>query len=237
MTDNKLVATTRTTFGKGAARSIRREHKIPAVMYGHGTEPVHITLPGHETMMALKVANVLLTIEIDGKDQLALAKDIQRHPIRPIIEHIDLVVVRKGEKVHVDVPIHVVGEAAVETVVSLENNTVELAVEATHIPERLDVSVAGLQAGTRIHAGDLELPKGAELVTEADILVVNITQAITAEELEAELAADVAANLPEEAIAAAAAEAAEVHAAEAEAPAADADKEVKDDKGDKGDKA
>jgi large subunit ribosomal protein L25 len=236
MTDNKLVATTRTTFGKGAARTIRREHKIPAVMYGHGTEPVHITLPGHETMMALKVANVLLTIEIDGKDQLALAKDIQRHPIRPIIEHVDLVVVRKGEKVHVDVPIHVVGEAAVETVVSLENNTVELAVEATHIPERLDISVEGLQAGTRIHAGDLVLPKGAELVTEADILIVNFTQAITEEELEAELAADIAANLPEEAIAAAEAEAAEVQAAEvqaaeAEAPAVDADK------GDKGDKA
>ena len=235
MTDNKLVATTRTTFGKGAARTIRREHKIPAVMYGHGTEPVHITLPGHETMMALKVANVLLTIEIDGKDQLALAKDIQRHPIRPIIEHVDLVVVRKGEKVHVDVPIHVVGEAAVETVVSLENNTVELAVEATHIPERLDISVEGLQAGTRIHADDLVLPKGAELVTEADILIVNITQAITEEELEAELAADIAANLPEEAIAAAEAEAAEVQAAEvqaaeAEAPAVDADK------GDKGDK-
>ena len=230
MTDNKLVATTRTKFGKGAARTIRREHKIPAVMYGHGTEPVHITLPGHETMMALKVANVLLTIEIDGKDQLALAKDIQRHPIRPIIEHIDLVVVRKGEKVHVGVPIHVVGEAAVDTVVSLENNTVELAVEATHIPERLEVSVAGLKAGTRIHASDLVLPEGAELVTEADILVVNVTQAITAEELEAELAADVAANLPEEAIVAAEAEAAGA-AAEAEAPAAD------DDKGDKGDKA
>src|SRR5450759_998926 len=137
----------------------------------HRTEPVHFTLPGHETMMALKVANVLLTIEIDGKDQLALAKDIQRHPIRPILEHVDLGVVRKGEKVHVDGPIHVVGEAAVETVVSLENNTVELAVEATHIPERLDISVEGLQAGTRIHAGDLVLPKGAELVTEADILL------------------------------------------------------------------
>lgn len=237
MTDNKLVATARTKFGKGAARSIRREHKIPAVMYGHGTEPVHITLPGHETMMALKVANVLLTIEIDGKDQLALAKDIQRHPVRPVIEHVDLVVVRKGEKVTVDVPIHVVGEAALETVVSLENNTVELAVEATHIPERLEVSVAGLQAGTRIHASDLVLPDGAELVTEADILIVNVTQAITAEELEAELAADIAANLPEEAIEAAEAEAAEqqaaeLQAAEAGAPAADADKDDKD-KGDK----
>ncbi len=230
MTDNKLIATVRTTFGKGAARSIRREHNIPAVMYGHGTEPVHITLPGHQTMMALKVANVLLTIEIDGKDQLALAKDIQRHPIRPIIEHVDLVVVRKGEKVTVDVPVHVVGDAAVETVVSLENTTVELAVEATHIPERLEVSVAGLQAGTQIHARDLDLPKGAALVTEADVLIVNITQAITAEELEAELAADIAANLPEEAIEAAEAEAAEMQVAEAEAPAVDVGK---DDKGDK----
>ena len=229
MTDNKLIAEARTKFGKGAARTIRREHKIPAVMYGHGTEPVHITLPGHETMMALKVANVLLTIEIDGKDQLALAKDIQRHPIRPIIEHVDLVVVRKGEKVHVDVPVHVVGEAFIETVVSLENNTVELAVEATHIPERLDVSVDGLKAGTQIHARDLVLPKGAELLTDGDVLVVNITQAITAEELEAELAAEVAANLPESAIAAAEAEAHEVAAAE-EAPAADADTSDKGDK-------
>ncbi len=237
MTDNKLVATVRTTFGKGAARTIRRDHKIPAVMYGHGTEPVHITLPGHETMMALKVANVLLTIEIDGKDQLALAKDIQRHAIRPVIDHIDLVVVRKGEKVTVDVPVHVVGEAAIETVVSLENNTVQLAVEATHIPERLDVSVAGLQAGTQIHAGQLELPKGAELVTDPEALVVNITQAITAEALEAELAADMAANLPEEAIEAAEAEAHEQAAVDGEASAAEAGKKDKGENADKDDKA
>lgn len=224
MTDKrKLVATTRTKFGKGAARTIRREHKIPAVMYGHGTEPVHITLPGHETMMALKFANALLTIEIDGKDHLALAKDVQRHPIRPTIEHVDFVVVRKGEKVHVGVSIHVVGEAAVDTVVSLENNTVELAVEATHIPERLEVSVEGLKAGTRIHASDLVLPKGAELLTDPDNLVVNVTQALTAEELEAELAADVASNLTEEAIEAAEAEATEAADGDA-APAADADK-------------
>jgi large subunit ribosomal protein L25 len=233
MTDNKLVATTRTKFGKGAARSIRREHKIPAVMYGHGTEPVHITLPGHETMMALKVANVLLTIEIDGKDQLALAKDIQRHPVRPVIEHVDLVVVRKGEKVTVDVPVHVVGEAFVETVVSLENNTVELAVEATHIPERLDVSVEGLKAGTRIHASDLVLPEGAELVTEADILIVNITQAITAEELEAEMAAELAELVGEANVV----EGADAEAADEDgAPAAEGDK-AEGDKADKEDKA
>ena len=115
--NNKLVAETRTEFGKGAARKIRRAHQIPAVMYGHGTEPVHITLPGHDTMLALKNPNALLTIVIDGKEQLALAKDVQRDPIKPVIEHIDLVVVRKGEKVAVDVQVHVVGDAAPETVV------------------------------------------------------------------------------------------------------------------------
>jgi large subunit ribosomal protein L25 len=194
MTENKLVATARTTFGKGAARSIRREGKIPAVMYGHGTEPVHISLPGHETMMALKVSNVLLTIEIDGKDQLALAKDIQRDAIRPVIDHVDLVVVRKGEKVTVDVPVHLVGTAAVETVVTVENNTVELAVEATRIPDHVEVSVEGIEAGTRIHASDLVLPEGAELITDAETLIVNITQAISAEALEAELAGEVTAE-------------------------------------------
>jgi large subunit ribosomal protein L25 len=214
MTKNKLVATARTSFGKGAARSIRREGKIPAVMYGHGTEPVHISLPGHETMMALKVSNVLLTIEIDGKDQLALAKDIQRDAIKPVIDHVDLVVVRLGEKVTVDVPVHVVGTAAVETVVTVENNTVELAVEATQIPDHLDVSVEGAEAGTRIHASDLVLPEGAELITDFETLIVNITQAISVEALEAELAGEVT---PEAAAEAAAEEAAAEEAAEGEA--------------------
>src|SRR5450759_5916992 len=217
---SKLVATARTKFGKGAARSIRREHSIPAVMYGHGTDPVHISLPGHETMMALKVANVLLTIEIDGKDHLALAKDIQRDPIRPVIEHIDLVVVRKGEKVHVDVPVHLVGVAAIETVVSVEHNTVELAVEATQIPDSVEVSIEGLAAGTQIHASDLVLPKGAELLTDAASLIVNITQAISAEALEAELAAELA----EMGAGAPAAEAAGDEASAAEAPAAEDEK-------------
>ena len=188
MSETKLVATTRTEFGKGAARRIRRAHQIPAVMYGHGTEPVHITLPGHETMLALKASNALLSIEIDGKTQLALAKDIQRDAIKPVIEHVDLVVVRRGEKVTVDVQVHTVGEAAVETVVTVENQTVELEVEATHIPESIEVSIEGLAAGTQIHASDLVLPEGAALVTDPEILVVNITAAITAEALETELA-------------------------------------------------
>ena len=193
---NKLVAIPRTSFGKGAARTIRRAHNIPAVMYGHGTDPVHISLPGHQTMLALKVANALLTIEIDGKDHLALAKDVQRDVLTRFIDHIDLVVVRLGEKVTVDVPVHVVGEAAVETVVTVENNTVELSVEATQIPENVLVSVAGVRAGTQILARDLVLPEGAELITDAEILIVNVTQAISEEALEAELAEAVAELAP-----------------------------------------
>ena len=188
MSDNKLVAETRTQFGKGAARKIRRDHKIPAVMYGHGAEPVHITLPGHDTMMALKVANALLTIVIDGKEQLALAKDVQRDAIKPVIEHIDLVIVRKGEKVTVDVPVHTEGEAAPETIVTVDAQTIQLEVEATHIPENIVVSVEGLEAGTQIKASELVLPSGATLVVDADTLVVNITQQISQEALDAEMA-------------------------------------------------
>ena len=188
MSETKLVAQTRTEFGKGAARRIRRAHQIPAVMYGHGTEPVHITLPGHETMLALKASNALLSIEIDGKTQLALAKDVQRDAIKPVIEHVDLVVVRRGEKVTVDVQVHTVGEAAVETVVTVDSQTVQLEVEATHIPENIVVSVEGLEAGTQIKASELVLPSGATLVVDADTLVVNITQQISQEALDAEMA-------------------------------------------------
>ena len=188
MSDNKLVAEKRTQFGKGAARKIRRDHKIPAVMYGHGAEPVHITLPGHDTMMALKVANALLTIVIDGDEQMALAKDVQRDPIKPVIEHVDLVVVRRGEKVTVDVPVHVEGEAAPETVVTIDAQTIQLEVEATHIPENVVVSVEGLEAGTQIKAADLELPAGSTLVLDGETLVVNVTAQISQEALDAELA-------------------------------------------------
>ncbi len=188
MSEIKLVAETRTHFGKGAARKIRRDHKIPAVIYGHGAEPVHITLPGHDTMMALKSANALLEIEVDGKSQLALAKDVQRDPVKPVIEHVDLVVVRRGEKVTVDVQIHTEGEAAIETVVTVESQTIQLDVQATNIPQNVTVSVEGLAAGTQIHASALELPEGAELVSDPELLVVNITQQITAEALESELA-------------------------------------------------
>jgi large subunit ribosomal protein L25 len=188
MPEIKLVAEPRTQFGKGAARKIRRDHKIPAVLYGHGTAPVHITLPGHDTMMALKTANALLDIEIDGGAQLALAKDVQRDPIKPIIEHVDLVVVRRDEKVTVDVPVTTEGEAAAETMVTVDSQTIQLQVLAIAIPEQIVVSVDGLEAGTQVLASQLDLPDGAELITDGDVLVVNVTQQISAEALEAELA-------------------------------------------------
>lgn len=188
MTDVSLNATARSEFGKGAARRIRRDNKIPAVMYGHGTDPVHIVLPGHETMLALKVQNALLTIVLDGTPQMALVKDVQRDAIKPVIEHIDLVVVRQGEKVTVDVAVHTTGEAAPETVVNLENATIQIEVAATDIPESVEHSVEGLVAGTQVHASQLALPAGATLVSDPELLVVNVTGAITAEALEAELA-------------------------------------------------
>jgi large subunit ribosomal protein L25 len=217
----KLVAEKRTEFGKGAARKLRRAGNIPAVMYGHGTEPVHISLPGHDTMMALKHVNALLTIVVEGDEQLALAKDVQRDPIKPVIEHVDLVVVRRGEKVTVDVPVHLDGEAAAETVVTLDHSSLQLLVEATNIPENLVVSVEGVEAGTQILASQVNLPSGAELVTDGDALVVNVTQAISAEALEAELAeAEAEAGIEHEAPEAETAEAAEgAEGAAAEAPA------------------
>ncbi len=184
----RIDAEKRTEFGKGAARRIRRADKVPAVMYGSGTDPVHITLPGHDTMLALKHANALLTIVMDGGEQLALAKDVQRDPIKPFIEHVDLVVIKRGQKVQVEVGVHVEGEAAPETVVTTDHQSLLLEVEATHIPEWLIVSVEGLEAGTQIHASDVELPAGSELVTDPDALVVNVSQQQSEEALEAELA-------------------------------------------------
>ncbi len=189
MSEIKLSAQSRTEFGKGAARRIRRANQVPAVVYGHGSDPQHIQLPGHETMLALKAANALLSISVGGDEPvLALVKDVQRDPVRQIIEHVDLVIVRRGEQVQVDVPVHVVGEAAPETVVTVENQTLLLEAAATNIPTAVEVSVEGLAAGTQVLAGQLDLPEGSVLAIEDDVLVVNITQQITAEALEAELA-------------------------------------------------
>jgi large subunit ribosomal protein L25 len=186
----KITAEKRTEFGKGAARRIRRDHKIPAVVYGHGNDPIHLTLPGHDTMMALKHggANALLELDIEGDSQLALTKQVQVDPIRRVLEHIDFVAVRRGEKVTVDVPVHVVGEAAPETLVVTEHSTLQVEAEATNIPERIEVSVEGAAIGTQIHASDLSLPEGTSLLTDGDALIVNVTQAQSAEQLEADLA-------------------------------------------------
>ncbi len=190
MSEAKIQAESRTEFGKGAARRIRRADKVPAVLYGHGTDPIHITLPGHDTMLALKHggANALLTIEIGGKSQLALPKQVQRDPIKGFLEHVDLLVVKKGEKVTVDVPVHVIGDAAPETLVVTEHTVVSLDAEATHIPEFIEVSVEGAEVGTQLFAKDLDLPSGSALHLDEDTLIVNVTHAPTAEEVEEELA-------------------------------------------------
>ena len=191
MSDIKIAAELRTEFVKGAARRLRRADKVPAVLYGHGTDPVHLSLPGHDTMLALKNPNALLTLDIDGrKNELALAKHVQRHPLKNFIEHVDLILVRRGEKVVVDVPVHVVGEAVPGTLVNLDSPSIPLKAEATHLPEYVEVSVEGLEPGTLIHAGDLTLPSGSELEADPETLVVNVTMAPTAEELEAELPAE-----------------------------------------------
>ena len=189
MSAEKITAESRTEFGKGAARRIRREHKVPAVIYGHGNDPIHITLPGHETMMALKHggANALLELDIEGTSQLALTREVQVDPIRRVLEHIDFVVVRKGEKVTVEVPVHLNGEAAKETLVVVGTATIQLEAEATHIPEYVEVDIEGAEAGTQILASDLTLPKGSTLLLDGETLIVNITEAPTAEEVEAEL--------------------------------------------------
>jgi len=184
----KLTAELRTEFGKGAARRIRRADKVPAVLYGHGTDPIHITLPGHETLLALRQANALLSIEVDGGSQLALPKQVQRDPIKHTIEHVDLLLVRRGEKVTVDIPVLIEGEAAADTLVDVVANTVSVEAEATHIPQQIAVSIEGLKAGTQILARDLQLPEGSTIQGDDEALIVNITNAPTAAEVEAELA-------------------------------------------------
>ena len=191
MSETRLQAESRTEFGKGAARRIRRADNVPSVVYGHGNEPLHIALPGHDVMMALKHggANALLELDIEGKTQLGLTKQVQIDPITRVIEHVDFVLVKKGEKVTVDVPIHVVGEAAPETLVVTENAVLSVEAEATHIPEYFEVSVEGAPVGTQVLARDIELPSGTTLLADEELLLVNVTQMMSEEALEAELEA------------------------------------------------
>ena len=190
MSEIKIQAEPRTEFGKGAARRIRRANRVPAVLYGHGTDPVHVTLPGHELMLALKSgANALLSIDVvGGGSELALPKQVQRDPIKGFIEHADLILVRRGEKVTVDVPVVLTGEAEPDTLIVTELNTLSVEAEATHLPESIEVSIEGLAVGDQIMAGDVKLPEGTSLVVDPTHLVVIGSAAPTAEQLDAEMA-------------------------------------------------
>ncbi len=191
----------RDEHGKGASRRARRAGRVPAVMYGHGIDPVHMTIDGHDIMMAMKVPNALLEIknDEDGFKSLAVAREVQRHPVRREIVHVDLIKVKKGEKIEVDVPVTLEGESAPETIVSLEAVTIRVLADATDLPEELVVSVEGREAGDHIYAGDVKLAGGIELVDDEELMVVNVSQEMSAEELEAELESDAQPDEPEEA--------------------------------------
>ncbi|MDR0836742.1 MAG: 50S ribosomal protein L25/general stress protein Ctc [Propionibacteriaceae bacterium] len=184
MAEIKLEAETREEFGKGAARRTRRAGRIPAVIYGHGTDPVHISLPAHATALALRQANVLLEIELPGAaNLLALPKQVQRDPIRDSIEHVDLIIVKRGEKVTVEVQLVVSGDVVAEGIINQDRTYVAINAEATHIPNEIDVSVEGLEIGSQVTLGDLVLPTGAELAEDPELLVlsINATRAAIAE--------------------------------------------------------
>ncbi|GAB2511656.1 50S ribosomal protein L25/general stress protein Ctc [Paramicrobacterium agarici] len=190
----KLSAETRESFGKGAARKLRAAGKIPAVVYGHGAAPLHLTLPGHETMLLLRRSNALIEIDVDGKKHLTLVKDVQRDPVSQIIEHVDLIVIKKGERVDVEVPVHLEGESFSGTIVMVEVTTVRLNVAATNIPESLSHSIEGAVEGTQVLAGDITLPEGAELAEEADLLLAHVTVPSAPSEAEEEAAEAAAAE-------------------------------------------
>jgi large subunit ribosomal protein L25 len=212
---NKLTAAVRTETGKGASRRARRVGKVPAVLYGHGSDPQHLELDGHDFAAVLRHSgtNAVLTLDIDGKEQLALTKALEIHPIRRNIQHADLLVVRRGEKVTVEVNVVVEGDAAYGTLVTQDANTIEIESDVQSIPDHLTVSVEGAEIGTQFAASSITLPEGVSLVSDPDTLVVNVVAAPTAEDLEAEGAGEAAEVAEGEE-----AEAAEGEAAE-EAPA------------------
>ncbi|CAJ1499523.1 50S ribosomal protein L25/general stress protein Ctc [[Mycobacterium] holstebronense] len=183
-TTNQLTVSVRTETGKGASRRARRAGRVPAVLYGHGTEPQHLELPAHDFAAVLRHSgtNAVLTLDIEGKEQLALTKALEIHPIRRTIQHADLLVVRRGEKVTVEVNVVIEGDAASGTLVTQDATAVEIEAEALSIPEQLTVSIEGAEAGTQFTAGSLELPKGVSLVSDPELLLVNVIEAPSAEE-------------------------------------------------------
>jgi len=185
----RIDADVRTEFGKGAARRTRRAGKIPAVLYGHGTDPQHLSLPSLEFARVVREQgrNAVLTLNIGGTPQLALTKTVVVHPIRPYIEHVDLLVIRRGEQVAVEVSVVVVGEAGPDTLVTQDAGTLEVEADVSSIPEHIEVSVEGLEAGTQVLAGSVPLPEGTTLRSDPGLLVVNVVNAPTAEQMEGEL--------------------------------------------------
>lgn len=188
MPEVHIAATPRTEFGKGPARRERRAGRVPAVLYGHGAEPRHLSLPGHDVLLALRTANVLIRVDglADGS-QLALPKAVQRNPIKGTVEHVDLIIVRHGQKVTVDIPVTVVGEIAPDGLLDQQLVQISVEAEATAIPPGVEVNVDGMEIGASVHAGDLELPPGVTLDDDADLLVLHVIAAPTAAQLEADL--------------------------------------------------
>ncbi|MFF5360769.1 50S ribosomal protein L25/general stress protein Ctc [Streptomyces scabiei] len=196
MSEVKLAASTRTEFGKGAARRIRRDAKVPGVLYGHGSDPLHLTLPGHDLLLALRTPNVLISLDIDGKtSELAIPKSVQRDPIKGFLEHVDLLLVKKGEKVSVEIPVHTEGElAAGGNLLEHVLNALPVEAEATHIPESVTVSVEGLEAGASVLAKDITLPKGTTLTVDGDAVVLQVLAAQAEEPSEESAEGDEAAE-------------------------------------------
>ncbi|KUO18923.1 50S ribosomal protein L25/general stress protein Ctc [Streptomyces dysideae] len=179
MSEVKISAETRSEFGKGAARRIRRDSKVPGVLYGRGSDPLHLTLPGHELLLALRTPNVLISLDIDGKtNELAIPKSVQRDPIKGFLEHVDLQLVKRGETVTVEIPVHAEGElAAGGNLLEHVLNALPVEAEATHIPESVTVSVEGLEAGASVLAKDITLPTGTKLAVDGDTVVLQVLSA------------------------------------------------------------
>jgi large subunit ribosomal protein L25 len=183
----RIAAETREEFGKGAARQFRREGRVPAVLYGHGTETRHLSLPGHDLMLALKTPNVLLRLEgLKHGSEIALPKAVQRNPIRGIIEHVDLILVRRGEKVTIEVPIRVTGNIAPDGLLEQQLVQISVEAEATNIPQAIEIDVEGMEIGSMVHAGDLVLPRGVSLQADPEVLVLHVAAQSAAEVAEAE---------------------------------------------------
>ena len=218
MPEVHIAAEPRTEFGKGPARRERRSGKVPAVLYGHGGETRHITLPGHEVLLALRTPNVLIRLDgLPGGSELALPKAVQRDPIQGHVEHVDLLLVRRGEKVTVDIPVTITGEVASDGLLDQQLVQISLEAEATNIPPAIEVDVEGMGIGAAVHASDLTLPRGVNLAVEPDVLVLHVIAAPTAAQIEAELGVGEA----EEEAAEAAAPAAVPEAPAAEQPPAE----------------